>query len=139
MPNTVIDRVIFSVAIVYSETLFVRIQEMDQQIVISILSIILSVFAIRLHSFFKNFTGGENSCCMWYTIVGQWLEILQMITTFIAIHSLVDVVNTLIEENERFYHEALLFPVITLLGAVAIVSITEQRFFGMSTKEKKNT
>jgi len=131
------NRVIFSIAIVYSESLFRQIRETDQQLVVSIIAIIFAVTANHLSTSWAHYnekdkrtlnTKSKQHRDLWVNIVTQWLQIAEMTLTFIAIHILVDVVNTMIDETERYYYESALFPIITLMFAVSVVAAVEDNF-----------
>ena len=103
MKDAVLDQVIFSVAIVYSRTMFEEIKSLDQHILISILATIVAILSTQ---FYKRWTENtlklqsKDKIYLWRIIVSQWLKILQMISTFIAIHNLVDLVNEMILQTE---------------------------------------
>tara|TARA_B100000787_G_scaffold127299_2_gene96377 strand:- start:9356 stop:9760 length:405 start_codon:yes stop_codon:yes gene_type:complete len=126
MPGTVTDRIIFSVAIVYSESLFQQVRQNQQHLAVSLIAVLFAVFAERAQRSLEACFAQEQTT-LWHKIVSQWLEIGQMTLTFIAIHSIVEVVNTMITQNERFYYEALLFPIITITLAVSLVTIAETK------------
>ena len=127
------DRVIFSIAIVYSESLFGKVRENDQHIIISIISILFAVAAHWLsHKWSCRYTDHikqhPECSALWQRIVTQWLQITELTLTFIAIHSLVEVLNDMISNTERYYYEALLFPVITLMFSISLVTVVEDRY-----------
>ena len=139
MKDNVLDQVVFSVAIVYSRSLFDEIKAADQHIIISLLA---TVVAIATSSFHRSWTSQTNvlqeknkknknnaNFFLWRKIVSQWLEILSSISTFIAIHVLVDLVDTMIVHTERFYYESFLFPMITILFSIAVITIFDSHFF----------
>jgi len=138
----VFDQVIFSIAIVYSQSLFAETKELDQHALISFISAIIAIMSKRLHSKWNAGTTAKAKAKakeekkkilsdIWRKIVAQWLKILQMISTFIAIHNLVDLVNNMILNTERFYHEAFLFPVITIMFSIAAVTLLDHHFFSV--------
>jgi hypothetical protein len=132
MKDTVFDQVIFSVAIVYTGSLFGEIKKLDQHILISIVFTIIAIFSTQSYRKWIDNTEklqNKDKVYLWRSIVGQWLKIAQMISTFIAIHSLVDLVNEMILNTERFYYESILFPVITILFSIAAVTIFDHHFF----------
>ena len=132
MTDTVFDQVIFSVAIVYSRSMFDEIKELDQHILISIVATIIAIFSTQFHKRWKDTTDklqSKDKSFLWRTIVAQWLKILQMISTFIAIHNLVDLVNEMILNTERFVYEAFLFPIITIMFSIAAVTLFDHHFF----------
>ena len=133
MRDEVFDQVIFSVAIVYSRSMFEEIKDLDQHILISMVGTIVAIISTRLHkkwdSVTTTFKVKEKNAFVWRAIVSQWLKILQMISTFIAIHNLVDLVNDMILNTERFYYESFLFPVITIMFAIAAVTLFDHHFF----------
>ena len=132
MQDTVFDQVIFSVAIVYTNSLFGRIQLLDQHILISIVFTIIAMLSTQFHRRWSDNTdklANKDKQYLWRIIVGQWLKIIQMISTFIAIHSLVDLVNEMILNTERFYYESFLFPMITIMFSIAAVTIFDHHFF----------
>ena len=127
------DRVIYSIAIVYSESLFGKVRENDQHVIISIISILFALAAHwlsrRWSCHCKDHIKQHPECsALWQRIVTQWLQITQLTLTFIAIHSLVEVLNDMISDTERYYYEALLFPVITLMFSVSLVTVIEDRY-----------
>jgi len=133
MKDTVFDQVIFSIAIVYSRSLFEEIQGLDQHILISVVATIIALVSTQQHNKWntqteKLFKKTEEKS-MWRKIVSQWLKILRMISTFIAIHNLVDIVNQTILQTERFYYEAFLFPVITIMFSIGAVTVFDNHFF----------
>ena len=124
------DRVIFSIAIVYSESLFTQVRQTDQHIIVSLLSILFALAAHRLSLAWSNACRCSKPDTakkgpLWERIVTQWLHIAELTLTFIAIHSLVDTVNELISQTERYHYEAALFPVITLMFSISIVTVAE--------------
>jgi len=135
MKDAVFDQVIFSVAIVYSRSLFQEIKELDQHILISIVATIVAIISTQFYKVWTENTTklqSKDKVYLWRSIVAQWLKILQMISTFIAIHNLVDIVNEMILKTERFYYEAFLFPVITIMFSIAAVTIFDHHFFKIS-------
>ena len=54
--------------------------------------------------------------------MSKWLEIIEMVSTFVAIHAVVKVIDETIHDNERFYYDAFLFPLVTLLSFISVVS-----------------
>ena len=135
MKDTVFDQVIFSVAIVYSGSMFDEIKELDQHILISIIATIIAMVSTHLHKKWDGVTQllltkeKNKDSFIWRQIVSQWFQILQMISTFIAIHNLVNLVNDLILNTERFYYEKFLFPVITVMFSIAAVTLFDHHFF----------
>ena len=132
MKDNVFDQVIFSVAIVYSRTLFDKMREVDQHILTSIVATIVAILSTQIYKKWAGTTlllQSKDKVFLWRLIVAQWLKILQMISTFVAIHSLVDIVNEMILNTERFAYEAFLFPVITILFSIAAVTIFDNHFF----------
>ena len=131
------DRVIYSIAIVYSESLFNQVRETDQHIIVSLISILFAVIACRLGKWWtaqcKTHTNPKCSA-LWEQIVTQWFQIAELTLTFIAIHSIVEVLNNMISQTEQYYYEALLFPVITLMFAISTVTVIDERL-GVSHKE----
>ena len=134
MKDAVFDQVIFSVAIVYSRSLFLEIKQLDQHILVSTIATIIAIFSTQIYNKWVESTRvlkgkDKNVIFLWRTIVQQWLKILQMISTFVAIHNLVDLVNEMILTTERFVYEAFLFPVITIMFCIAAVTILDHHFF----------
>tara|TARA_B110001452_G_C15068511_1_gene372931 strand:+ start:388 stop:792 length:405 start_codon:yes stop_codon:yes gene_type:complete len=132
MKDAVFDQVIFSVAIVYSRSLFEEIKELDQHILISIFATIIAIISTQFYKLWTETTKklqNKDKTYLWRNIVAQWLKILQMISTFIAIHNLVDLVNAMILNTERFYYESLLFPAITIMFSIAAVTLFDHHFF----------
>ena len=132
MKDEVFDQVIFSVAIVYSRSMFEEIKELDQHILISIVATIVAIISTQFYKVWNASTNklqSKDKVYLWRSIVAQWLKILQMISTFIAIHNLVDLVNEMILQTERFYYEAFLFPSITIMFSIAAVTIFDHHFF----------
>ena len=127
------DRVIYSIAIVYSESLFSQVRQTDQHIVISLISILFAIASNQLSHWWAchceklNRERSEHKD-LWQRIVTQWLTIAELTLTFIAIHSLVEVLNDMIDDTERYYYEALLFPIITLMFSISIVTVVEDQF-----------
>ena len=120
--HTVVERILYSIAIVYSETLYARVREFDEQFLISIVSVILSaIFAFgsaRLKTLL-------NQDMLWGKLVTHWMDIFSMFTTFIAIHSIVAIVENMMDDTERFAHESFIFPIFALLSGVSAVVLTE--------------
>jgi len=135
MKDTVFDQVIFSVAIVYSGSMFDEIKELDQHILVSMVATIIAMISTHLHKKWDGVTQllltkeKNKDSFIWREIVSQWFQILQMISTFIAIHNLVNLVNDLILNTERFYYEKFLFPVITVMFSIAAVTLFDHHFF----------
>lgn len=134
MRDTVFDQVIFSVAIVYSRSLFEEVKVSDQQLLISVFATILAIAAAAMQRKWDIQTKflqekDKTHSQLWRTIVSQWFKIAQMISTFVAINSLVFLVDQMIRNTERFYYEAILFPMITILFGIAAVTIFDQHFF----------
>ena len=132
MKDTVFDQVIFSVAIVYSRSLFEEIKEWDQHIIISVMATIVAIISTKFNNRWNKNTKkmeDKDKVFLWRQIVSQWLKIIQMISTFVAIHNLVDLVNEMIINTERFYYESLLFPLITIMFSIAIITIFDHHFF----------
>ena len=132
------DRVIYSIAIVYSESLFNQVRETDQHIIVSLISILFAVISSRLGNWWKaqckvNARMNPECSALWEQIVTQWFQIAELTLTFIAIHSIVEVLNNMMSQTERYYYEALLFPVITLMFAISTVTVIDERL-GMGHK-----
>ena len=126
------DRVIYSIAIVYSESLFNQVRETDQHIVVSLISILFAIISSRLGNWWtarcETFASmNPEYTALWERIVTQWFQIAELTLTFIAIHSIVEVLNSMISQTERYYYEALLFPVITLMFAISTVTVIDER------------
>ena len=134
MKDTVFDQVIFSISIVYSRSMFEEMKVLDQQILISIVATIIAIISTQFHKLWDKTTQQfmskeKKKHFVWRRIVSQWLHILQMISTFIAIHILVDIVNGMILNTERFYYEKFLFPVITIMFCIGGVTVFDHHFF----------
>lgn len=122
------DRVIFSIAIVYSESLFKKVKENNQHIILSLISILFAITVNRfLCTWKQQAEKSPDSDVVWRRIVSQWLSVAELTLTFIAIHLLVDVLNTMIANTERYYYETALFPVITLIFATSLVTVLENQ------------
>jgi len=133
MKDAVFDQVIFSVAIVYSRSMFEEIKELNQHVIISVVATIVAIFSTQFYKQWAENTvklqSKDKKVYLWRVIVTQWLKILQMISTFIAIHNLVDLINEMILKTERFYYEAFLFPIITIMFSIAAVTLFDHHFF----------
>jgi hypothetical protein len=133
MKDADFDQVIFSVAIVYSRSMFEEIKELNQHVIISVVATIVAIFSTQFYKQWAENTvklqSKDKKVYLWRVIVTQWLKILQMISTFIAIHNLVDLINEMILKTERFYYEAFLFPIITIMFSIAAVTLFDHHFF----------
>jgi len=133
MKDAVFDQVIFSVAIVYSRSMFEEIKELNQHVIISVVATIVAIFSTQFYKQWAENTvklqSKDKKVYLWRVIVTQWLKILQMVSTFIAIHNLVDLINEMILKTERFYYEAFLFPIITIMFSIAAVTLFDHHFF----------
>jgi len=125
------ERVVFSVAIVYSETLYGHIRDLDQHAVVALLCVVFALLTTHLATWWEKHD--EENCCTFHKIITSWLDVGKMVFTFLAIHSVVDTIDETIRENERFYFDSILFPIVTLLSAIALLTITQAHFF--DTKE----
>jgi len=120
--SNIVDRILYSIAIVYSETLYERVRQFDEQFFISIVSVALSAFFAMGSARVKQMLDQDK---LWGKLMTRWMDIFSMFTTFIAIHSIVAIVEDMMDDTERFAHESFIFPIFALLSGVSTVVLIE--------------
>lgn len=117
-----IEKIIYGVSIFFANSLYDLVKELDEQILVSIVAMFVA-FSLNYFKHVVQLHQKNTSEVLWWTVVDRWLQTLTMVSGFITIQCFTSFIITTIEEKEKYYYEVVLYPVLTLMIAIAIITI----------------
>tara|TARA_B110000196_G_scaffold319225_1_gene336676 strand:- start:3008 stop:3469 length:462 start_codon:yes stop_codon:yes gene_type:complete len=123
-----IEKVIYGISIFFADSAYEMVKELDQQIVVIMIAVVFACLMnwfkgmVKIHH--ENLESSEiRTVGVWWQIMTRWLETFTMISAFIAIQGLVRLVMLTIQQNERFVYQAIIYPVLTIMIAIAMITV----------------
>tara|TARA_B100001094_G_scaffold209698_2_gene203613 strand:+ start:13346 stop:13765 length:420 start_codon:yes stop_codon:yes gene_type:complete len=120
-----IEKIIYGVSIFFANSLYDLVKELDEQILVSI----VAMFVAFSLNYFKHVVDDHRKITsehLWWTVVNRWLQTLTMVSGFITIQCFTSFIVGTIEEKEKYYYEVVLYPVLTLMIAIALITIIHE-------------
>lgn len=123
--EALIEKIIYGVSIFFANSLYELVEKLDEQILVSI----VAMFVAFSMNYFKHLTEEHKLVSkekLWWSIVDRWLQTLTMVSGFITIQCFTAFIIRTIEEKEKYYYEVVLYPVLTLMIGIAIITIIHE-------------
>jgi len=123
--EALIEKIIYGVSIFFANSLYDLVKELDAQILVSV----VAMFVAFSLNYFKHVVEEHQKTTtevLWWTVVNRWLQTLTMVSGFITIQCFTSFIIGTIEEKEKYYYEIVLYPVLTLMIAIALITIIHQ-------------
>lgn len=124
-----VEKVIYGISIFFADSAYEMVSKLDQQLVVIT---IMTVAALVLNYFKHIVKKHSESFCdndvlevgVWWSILSRWFETFSMISAFIAIQGLVKQIMNIIEQNERYRYEVVLYPILTIMISIALITVS---------------
>ena len=123
--EALIEKIVYGVSIFFANSLYDLVKELDAQILVSIVAMFI---ALSLN-YFKHVVDEHQKVAsevLWWTVVDRWLQTLTMVSGFITIQCFTTYIISTIEEKEKYYYEVVLYPVLTLMIAIAVITVIHE-------------
>jgi len=131
--EALIEKIIYGVSIFFANSLYDLVKDLDEQILVSIVAMFVA-FSLNYFKHVVEVHQKNSSEVLWWTVVDRWLQTLTMVSGFITIQCFTTFIISTIEEKEKYYYEVVLYPVLTLMIAIAIITIIHEH---MSVAKKR--
>lgn len=123
--EALIEKIVYGVSIFFANSLYDLVKALDAQILVSV----VAMFVAFSLNYFKHVVDEHQKNTrevLWWTVVDRWLQTLTMVSGFITIQCFTTFIISTIEEREKYYYEVVLYPVLTLMIAIAIITIIHE-------------
>ena len=123
--EALVEKVIYGVSIFFANSLYDLVKKMDGQILVSVVAMFIA-FSLNYFKHVVAIYKERTEDPLWWTVVDRWLQTLTMVSGFITIQCFTTFIIQTIEEKEKYYYEVVLYPVLTLMIAIAIITIIHE-------------
>ena len=123
--EALVEKIIYGVSIFFANSLYDLVKELDEQILVSIVAMFIA-FSLNYLKHVVDEHQKRSSEVLWWTVVDRWLQTLTMVSGFITIQCFTTFIIATIQEREKYYYEVVLYPVLTLMIAIAIITIIHE-------------
>lgn len=128
-----VEKVIYGISIFFADSAYEMVSELDQQLVVitlmTVAALVLNYFKTHVKQHAQSFGDADVvDVGVWWSILSRWFETFSMISAFIAIQGLVKQIMNIIEQNERYRYEVVLYPILTIMISIALITVTHAHF-----------
>lgn len=123
--EALVEKIIYGVSIFFANSLYELVKELDEQILVSIVAMFVA-FSLNYFKHMAKAHEQNTADILWWTVVSRWLQTLTMVSGFITIQCFTTFIINTIEANEKYYYEVVLYPVLTLMIAIAIITVIHE-------------